>query len=1292
MQQPAEAPATLGPYRIEGTLGRGGMGVVYRATHTVTGEPAAVKTVVGARVTELRGLRREVHALMRLRHSGIVRILDQGVASGLPWYAMELLVGDTLASELEHLWTRRQTGDTATLEVPDLTPSSSRSPSSSRTSSRTSSRASQEAEPTVRIESPAARAAALRQPTRPFASGRVDAAGGNLREALELVRRICAPLAFLHANGVVHRDIKPDNVFLRADGSVVLVDFGVAAQFAGAVGREVLEVGGSAMGTPWYMSPEQINGDVVDPRADLYALGCVLYELVTGQRPYLGRTPMQVFYAHLNDPLVPASALVQGVPPALDELLERMLQKRARHRVGYAEDVADALAEIAGAVDIVPAPESRRVEGDVYLYAPELAGRSAVLTDLRSHVIAAATGEGSVVFIGGESGVGKTRLAREVANSASRRQLLVVTGECTPLATQGGGVGVPLSPLRPLLLAVADRCREKGPNETARLLSRNARLLAPYEPSLLHVPGLPEEPEPAPLPPDAARGRLVAALLELLGALALAQPVLLVLDDVQWADEITLSLLRLLKPSWIDGRALFVLATYRAEESGPRLVETIREASAETIELGRLDPSTVAEMAADMLALPAPSQRLGALLTAHTEGNPFFVAEYLRAAVSEGLVRRSRGGGWQVQEDNAAAIGLPSSLRDLIIHRFAKLTAGAQRLLCLASVLGRELDAGALLAASDAPDDERFDALAELVGRQIVSDRDGKLRFAHDKLREVAYAAMEPDERRKAHGRVALALEATTSASPEAELGQAILAHHFAEAGVRDRAIHYLDAAGDLALRTGAAREAITLIQRAILLDRDAPVRASAVTRARWERRIAEALFEIGDLTQSEEHGARSLAALGEPLPRLDQPAPVAWAAFGLYGAARQAAHLLAPAHWIEGDAKDLEAKCEAAAAANVLTRVYMFRAEQTKMIATTLLSANYSDRAGSAASGYPYGALGIVAGFTGLHGLAHRYFERARGVGLRAGDRVQLMWTTLSEAVYAHGIGAWSSLERLVDEGLTTCEAIGHKTLWEMFLMQAASMKWLTGRIPEAIDCVSLYRSSARARGAELHDVWGMLTEAGCVSGQGRFDEAETLLIVAKDRLPALNDIVSQATCASLRAHVRLRRHDLDGAATIGEEALTLLAKGPPTSFGAYTSYTRLPEVFLAIWERAIDRGDHARARLAKERALACCAEARRYGRLYPIGEPAALVWTGRAERLAGHTAKAKRTLEKARSTARKRTMPYEEALAEVELGQANTRDRAAHLARAAALFERLGFAPHLDDVRRRMNERTAG
>ena len=175
-------------------------------------------------------------------------------------------------------------------------------------------------------------------------------------ELLGLIQELCGPLTFIHARGIVHRDLKPSNILIRSNGTPVLMDFGLASRFAGSAGRESVDLEGEMRGTPAYMAPELLGGTaVIDARSDLYSLGCILYEIVTGERLFAGATVEECVRSHLHRQPVPPSELA-AIPPRLNDLVLRLLAKNPRERIGHADDIAAILAEIRG----LPAGSHRR--------------------------------------------------------------------------------------------------------------------------------------------------------------------------------------------------------------------------------------------------------------------------------------------------------------------------------------------------------------------------------------------------------------------------------------------------------------------------------------------------------------------------------------------------------------------------------------------------------------------------------------------------------------------------------------------------------------------------------------------------------------------------------------------------------------------------------------------------------------------------------------------------------------------------------------------------------------------
>ena len=786
----------IGPYRLLEPLGQGGMGIVYRARHVGSERAVALKTVKLPSPRWLDSIRREIHALTRIQHPGVVRIVDHGVHQGRPWYAMDLVEGESLRHFGQRIWSpyRRPSAPPNAVSATDSVCDH-------------------------RGDSVHCKAVLSTRP-RSHTAGGMPAAAGELTAVLQIMRRVCATLAFMHGEGFVNCDLKPENILL-ANAQPIIIDFGLTAHHPGGCGREALEAQRTQSGTLPYMSPEQIRGEFVDARSDLYSVGCLLYELVVGAQPFTG-APRTIRAQHLSSHATPPSSLVTGVPQGLERLILTLLSKALSNRFGYADEVAAILAELSADTHRLPEfPPARS-----YLYRPRFVGREMLVTQLvplRDR--ASVGGAGALVLIGGESGVGKTRLAMELTRLSPGTRMQIVTSEASPLSVENGAAlgAPPLHAVRPLLQAVADRCQEGGAEAAEHLLGHRRSVLALYEPLLAHVPANDALSPPMPLDVAASRHRLFTYLAETLAALAHEQPVLWVLDDLGWADELSLAFLRSLTAQYLESTPLFIVCAYRTEEVTEAVSALAQLSHVTHIPLPRLGENAVCSMIADMLARRDAQDGFVNFVTRQAEGNPFFVAEYLRTAISERMLYRDHRYSWQLvgttelTPNDYDSLGLPRSLRHVIEHRLAKLSPGARQTVAAAAVLGRESAIETIRDVALLSDNAAAWAIDELIRRQVLEQpTPGLVRFAHDKLREVTYANVPADQLSHLHGYAAHSLEARWKDRSDAIQFSATLGHHFAAAHLPDRAAAHLKLAADHARSTYAHHDAIRLYIEAI--------------------------------------------------------------------------------------------------------------------------------------------------------------------------------------------------------------------------------------------------------------------------------------------------------------------------------------------------------------------------------------------------------------------------------------------------------------------------------------------
>jgi KaiC/GvpD/RAD55 family RecA-like ATPase len=1266
-------PDTIGPYRILDVLGQGGMGVVYRAEHADTGERVALKTVRLPQTSELSGIRGEILALTRVRHPGVVRILGQGVDGGLPWYAMEMLEGRTLTDYHDTLW-----GGVSRAEKTNSTNAGvieARLPSEEETVRATTAAAKDDSvKVTRRI-----------RPTIPLA----PVANGRLGDVLTLVHRLCGSLSHIHGKGIVHRDLKPANVFIRNDGAPVLMDFGLVSRFRGAVGRESLEVAGMMVGTAAYVAPEQIRGYLVDARADLYALGVMLYELCCGRRPFLAEIASHVLDQHLFDPPLPPSQLVDGVPTKLDDLILRLLAKRPRDRFGHADDVAGALVELGVQGEGVREEE---VRPRAYLYRPELAGRQETLEELHDCIEKAREGHGRMVLIAGESGVGKTFLVAEAARAAMRRGLRVVTGECLPVkVSDGTGIdlkGAPLHPFRPLLQTIADRCRELGRERTESIIGRWGKVLAPYQPALLHLPGFAAQPEPPELGAEAAHRRLLEALAETLAAFAAEEgPLLLILDDLQWGDELSLSFLNSLAPDFVDDKRLLIVGTYRTDESAA-LASLIRKPGHRRVELGRLDEKTVGTIVGDMLAMASPPAPFVRFLARQSEGNPFFVAEYLRTAVAERLLYREAGAwrfsGEESMQARFEMLPLPRSVRELVGRRLSGLGDRGRALVEAASVLGREVDADLLHDAAGIAEDDALEHLKDLAARQVleVIEEAGRYRFVHDKLREITSQQIAPERRRKLHHAAANALERklTRSGAMAQQYGE--LANHWVEAEVWPKAVEYLEKAGEQALRDFSNREAAEFFEAAVELSAKLGAPVGRLRMTRWERSLVEAHLGLGESEKGQLHAERALRHAGRPMPSTT----AGWLLVLLWQILVRVVQSWFPARFKVRDPVKRQLTLEAAYVSNRMLEPFFLANKPIHGTCCGMRNLNLAEQVEpSAALARGYAFMCMIVGLTPLQKVAQAWSERALAIAEKLGSDTALIYCLARTSCYSISVGRWAEAEERLRRGADLALASGDRRQLEEVLSILGVGLHANGRFTDSIGACRQVLASAAQRGDEETQCWARSVLGENLARVGREEEALEALAESRPWVESEAPESEAIWWSGAVALGRLQSGDSEGARHAAGEGLVRMQRQRPVQYYMGATVSIIAEVYLALWEAAAN-AESASVRELAESAHSACDILAGFSRLLPYARPAALRWRGLAEWLSGRSSAAHRTWARALAEAERLQMPYEQARTHLEIGR--HLDGPARRTHLTASSERLSGLKAARDLRRTLDE----
>jgi tRNA A-37 threonylcarbamoyl transferase component Bud32 len=779
-------PARYPPIR---RLGAGGMGEVWLAHDIELDRPVAVKRLLQRTndVDRLR-FRREFMVLSQLDYPGIIKVFDMDESEAAFYYTMEFLDGAPLRDYFR---------------------------------------------------------AGLWQDTGPGQGG--THTPGYYSDAAALQRlwsvglELFATLAYLHSNALIHRDLKPANLMVDGAGRLRLLDFGLARKQAGLfdlAGESSAGVtrAGEMVGTPSYLAPEQIKSQPVDARADLYSAGVILYEMTTGQLPFRGASIAEVLMGHLQyAPKAPRS-VNPLLTPDQNAFIMRLLAKEPAGRYPSALEGLRAMRACALALDSEALTTALVSTGEMsapreLLVAPwtgNKGARDAALEAARALL----SGQGRGVLIGGPPGSGKSRLFDELRGFAAEQGLKVLSGAARQAAP------VPAQLFHELFAALAEPMRRHPERATlwlgeeAGLLARHFPVLAEWSPS-----GTTNPQESAALEPQAERARLMAAVYCVFARLAREAPLLLLLDDLHWADPLSLDLTVHLLRSFTSGAAsgqpqLALIGCYRNDgaslsEPFARWLQQIGGGGLVRQTLHPLDPSATGELVQALLGMRAPPpERFTRRLLALTGGNPWFLIETIKTLIASGELQRvssSAAAGdaaaewnfeeWLQRESGASPhqLKLPESVQAAIDGQVASLSEAARTALRSAALIGRDFKFAWWQKVSGLDEAALLDLADPLIRAGFLIEKGADtLALAHEQLRAALVAGLTGLKRRRLHGAILAALEA----DPQAAADPALLAEHALEAGAAEPALRHGLKAAEALILLQQPEPALRLLER----------------------------------------------------------------------------------------------------------------------------------------------------------------------------------------------------------------------------------------------------------------------------------------------------------------------------------------------------------------------------------------------------------------------------------------------------------------------------------------------
>ena len=584
-----------------------------------------------------------------------------------------------------------------------------------------------------------------------------------------LVQQIAEGLAYVHAQGAVHRDLKPSNIMvLETEEGIeaTILDLGLA-KFRHLHSTSITQTG-AAIGTAEYMSPEQGKGLWLDHRSDLYSLGIILYEMLTGVPPFSGQNPISVIMKHIRESPPPMGEINIGTPEQTQQIVLKLLAKERVDRFQSAEEVVQALNGVASSRFVLSDDEQRDVPGKVM--RSQFVGRESEMKTLRAMLQDVLVGEQRVVLISGEAGVGKSRVVEELLGDARVYDFLCLKGA----GREEGGQ---------IYGALTDAFQRV---KTTDLVGRVPDSL------------------------ETDKFAVMERWLQVLKRLRQQKPIVLCLEDIQWLDELSLEFLQyVLRDS--EPCPFLLCLTCRWSNLEPlseeieKFIHSNEFAGATHIQLENLPQKEAGYLAASMLGERSiPSDALQNLFR-ETGGQPLFVVEAVRTLVNANVVRQNVSGDWQWGEFPKSL--LSDDFSEILYRRVATLPAVKQRVLEYACVFMSDFSFELLAAIWRGDELELLDVLDDLIAEGLLvacGEDEDRYRFSQELCRHAIYDHMQNVRRRLLHREIGNALEKTEQTEELTEE----LADHFAAAEERDKAVKYTRLAGKKALKIQAYRQA----------------------------------------------------------------------------------------------------------------------------------------------------------------------------------------------------------------------------------------------------------------------------------------------------------------------------------------------------------------------------------------------------------------------------------------------------------------------------------------------------
>jgi len=911
--------------------------------------------------------------------------------------------------------------------------------------------------------------------------------------------------------------------------------------------------------------------------------------------------------------------------------------------------------------------------------SPGLIGRFAEREALDKGLSDLLAGRSALVILEAEAGLGKSRLLAGLRDGAEALGISPLQGAGDLLARS-----TPYHAWRPVFARIfrLETARHSMPARRAAvaaalpLLIDDSDSVADLLPLLNPVLGLdfPESPITERMTGLSRADHTQELLVRVLSAHAARHPMLLLMEDAHWLDSASALLLKLAVQHVSPLYALLALRPLDAQS--PADLRLLLESPLGLhMTLENLLPEEATELACRALGVNDLPPEVAEFITERAEGHPFLSIELASSLRDAGLLAIDEDGCRLAPgASDLRALNLPSTIDGAIIRHFERMTPAQQLALKVASVIGRAHAARSLGAAFSSEEPPTLaESLPPLEHLELLASETPERAYVLEQSlkQETVYRQLRLSQRQELHRAIAEWHERIyfQDLSPYYPL----LAHHWLRANERERALEYLERAGDQALQEGAFQEALRFFEDAIAIGRDVP----PTRRARWERQLGRALLGLNQVLESRSHFHRALDLLGRPVPS-HMPTLLAGIAAELL---KQVLHRLRPGDTASPGLTPAErdALLEPVRVYEHLVELYLFTHEQLPMAYAALRSLNLAERApASPQLAWAYAHVSMLAGALKAAAWAEAFEQKARAVPLGEGDLATRAGLLIRLTAYRLASGQWQRLEEIANEALTVAKALGDRRKIAETLAILGNGLCYRGAIARGGGMFAEILRMASQDGEPQFICWGSSGLATMRFRQGDLDGAMQLLEDARPAFEASGDGLLRIVYLGQLASGHLRRGEWAKAWKYALSAYGMAASSPITwQLEAYFGIMEVCVTFLEAEAKALPVPRRNVERLARKASRLMLMA----GRMFPAARAQAYYWQGLYLWQQGRTSKAMTALQKSLRHAQEREMPYEEAVARQALAQRLPNGdpaREAHVEAASAIATRIGASLH--------------